>query len=72
MAIIDWCSWRVPGWRIRNSLDTSFCVDSLEDALALHGEPKISNSDQDSQFTSATFTAMLKRAGIAMSMDGRA
>ncbi len=71
MAIIDWYSRRVLGWRISNSLDTSFCVDCLEDALALHGKPEIFNSDQGSQFTSATFTGMLKGAGIAISMDGR-
>ncbi|CAB4242583.1 Integrase [Methylacidimicrobium sp. AP8] len=71
VAIIDWYSRRVLGWRISNSLDSSFCVDCLEDALALYGKPEIFNSDQGSQFTSATFTGMLKGAGIAISMDGR-
>ncbi len=33
VAIIDWYSRRVLAWRISNSLDSSFCVDCLEDAL---------------------------------------
>ena len=52
-------------------MDTSFCVDCLEDALSLVGKPEIFNSDQGSQFTSAVFTDVLKREGIAISMDGR-
>lgn len=71
VAIIDWYSRRVLAWRISNSLDTSFCVDCLEDALSLHGKPEIFNSDQGSQFTSVAFTGVLKREGIAISMDGR-
>lgn len=57
VAIIDWYSRRVLSWRISNSMDTSFCVDCLEDALSLHSKPEIFNTDQGSQFTSAAFTA---------------
>lgn len=71
VAIIDWYSRRVLAWRISNSLDTAFCVDCLEDALSLVGKPEIFNSDQGSQFTSAAFTGVLKREGVAISMDGR-
>lgn len=71
VAVIDWYSRRVLAWRISNSMDTSFCVDCLEDALSLHGKPEIFNTDQGSQFTSAAFTGVLQRAGIAISMDGR-
>ena len=71
VAIIDWYSRRVLAWRISNSMDTSFCIDCLEDALGSHGKPEIFNSDQGSQFTSAAFTDALKREGIAISMDGR-
>jgi putative transposase len=70
-AIIEWYSRRVLAWRISNSLDTAFCVDCLEDALSLVGKPEIFNSDQGSQFTSAAFTGVLKREGVAISMDGR-
>jgi putative transposase len=71
VAIIDWYSRRVLSWRISNSMKAVFCVDSLEDALRTHGQPEIFNSDQGSQFTSAAFTAVLQREGIAISMDGQ-
>lgn len=71
VAIIDWYSRRVLAWRVNNSVDASFCVDCLEDALSLVGKPDIFNSDQGAQFTSAVFTGVLKREGIAISMDGR-
>ena len=71
VAIIDWYSRQVLAGRISNSMDTSFCVDCLADALSLHGKPEIFNTDQCSQFTSAAFTGVLKGVGIAISMDGR-
>jgi len=52
-------------------MDASFCVDCLEDALREHGKPEVFNSDQGSQFTSDAFTGVLKREGVAISMDGR-
>ena len=71
VAIIDWYSRKVLAWRISNSMDASFCVDCLEDALRHHGRPEVFNSDQGSQFTSAAFTDVLKREGVTISMDGR-
>ena len=41
------------------------------EALARYGKPKIFNTDQGSQFTSIDFTAVLKKAEIAISMDGK-
>lgn len=71
VAVIDWYSRRVLSWRISNSMDASFCVDCLEDALRDHGKPAVFNTDQGSQFTSKAFTGVLKREGIDISMDGR-
>jgi putative transposase len=71
VAIIDWYSRRVLSWRISNSMEATFCVDCLEEALRRHGKPEIFNSDQGSQFTSDDFIGVLKREGIAISMDGR-
>ena len=71
VAIIDWYSRRVLGWRISNSMDAMFCVDCLEESLRTHGNPEMFNSDQGSQFTSEAFTGVLKREGIVISMDGR-
>jgi len=71
VAIIDWYSRKVLTWRISNSMDASFCVDCLEDALREYGRPEVFNSDQGSQFTSHAFTGVLKREDVAISMDGR-
>lgn len=71
VAIIDWASRAVLSWRISNTMDTSFCLAALEDALARFGKPEIFNTDQCSQFTSAAFTGALTAAGIKISMDGR-
>jgi putative transposase len=69
VAIIDWASRAVLAWRLSNTMDTSFCVAALEEALARFGRPEIFNTDQGSQFTSSAFTGTL--AGIRISMDGR-
>ena len=71
MAVIDWASRAVLAWRLSNTLDVSFCVSALEEALARFGKPEIFNTDQGSQFTSAAFTGTLAAAGIRISMDGR-
>jgi putative transposase len=71
VAVIDWASRAVLSWRLSNTMDTSFCVAALEDALARFGRPEIFNTDQGSQFTSAAFTAKLASAEIKISMDGR-
>ena len=71
VAIMDWASRAVLAWRLSNSMDVSFCVSALEEALARFGKPDIFNTDQGSQFTSAAFTGMLLATGIKVSMDGR-
>ena len=70
VAVIDWAS-RAVAWRLSNTMDATFCVDALDEALARFGKPEIFNTDQGSQFTSMAFTATLERAGIQISMDGR-
>ena len=71
VAIMDWASRRVLAWRLSNTLDTRFCVEALEEALEMYGNPEIFNTDQGSQFTSIAFTELLVAAGIRCSMDGR-
>lgn len=70
-AVLDWFSRYVLSWRLSNTLDGLFCVEALQEAVAQHGRPEIFNSDQGVQFTSAAFTGVLEREGIAISMDGR-
>lgn len=71
VAIIDWYSRMVLSWRLSNTLDASFCVDALEDALRRYGTPEIFNTDQGSQFTGDDFIGVLKRSGAQISMDGK-
>ncbi len=69
-AVIDWYSRYVIAWRLSNTLDGSFCLEMLEDALR-GGKPEVFNTDQGVQFTAAAFTGRLESAGVAVSMDGR-
>lgn len=70
-AVVDWFSRRVLAWRLSITMDTSFCIEALEEALSQHGKPEIFNTDQGSQFTSEAFTGRLKEEGIQISMDGK-
>jgi putative transposase len=70
-AIIDRASRAVLSSRISNTMDTSFRLAALDDALSRFGKPEIFNTDQGSQLTSAAFTGALAAAGIMISMDGR-
>ncbi len=56
---------------LSNSMEASFCVGTLEDALLHYGKPDIFNSDQGSQYTSTEFTGLLLANDIKISMDGR-
>lgn len=71
VAIMDWYSRKVLSWRLSNTMEASFCIDCLEGALKMYGPPEVFNSDQGSQFTAESFTGVLKREGVTISMDGR-
>jgi putative transposase len=71
VVIMDWATRTVLSWRLSNTLDSDFCVEALEEALAQYGRPGIFNTDQGCQFTSDDFTEVLKRAGVRISMDGK-
>ena len=70
-VVLDWFTRRVLSWRVSISMEASFCVETLEDALGRYGRPEIFNTDQGSQFTGAAFTGVLANNGIAISMDGK-
>lgn len=70
VVIIDWYSRYVLSWRLSNTLDVTFCIEALEEALE-KGCPEIFNSDQGSQFTSNAFIERLLSKEIKISMDGR-
>ena len=69
-AVIDWYSRYVIAWRLSNTIDGSFCLEMLEEALR-SGKPEVFNTDQGAQFTAEAFTGCLERAGVSVSMDGR-
>jgi putative transposase len=69
-AVIDWFSRYVIAWKLSNTLDGSFCLEMLEEALR-GGRPEVFNTDQGVQFTATAFTGRLESAGVAVSMDGR-
>ena len=68
---MDWATRRVLSWRLSNTLDASFCVEALEEAVATYGKPEIINTDQGSQYTGAGWITTLTKADIKISMDGR-
>ena len=70
-AVVDWFTRRVLAWRLSITMDVSFCIEALEEALSRNEKPEIFNTDQGSQFTSEAFTGRLKEEGIKISMDGR-
>ncbi len=70
VAIMDWHR-KVLSWRLSNTMDTRFCIETLDETLETYGTPEIFNTDQGSQFTSFDFTNVLKDHGIKISMDGK-
>lgn len=63
-TVADWSSLRVLSHRVSISMEADFCIEALEEALA---KPEIFNTDRGSQFTSAEFTGMPLKSGIAIS-----
>ena len=70
VAVMDWATRHVLAWRLSNTMDASFCVQALDDALGWRA-PEILNTDQGSQFTSEAFADRVLGAGVRFSMDGR-
>jgi putative transposase len=70
-AVVDWFSRRVLAWKLSITMEASFCIEALEEALSRNEIPEVFNTDQGSQFTSEAFTGRLKENGIRISMDGR-
>ena len=71
VAILDWYSRYVVGWKLSPTMESGFCIETMREAIANHGAPEISNSDQGSQFTDHEFTGLLEEYHVRISMDGR-
>ncbi|MFX5212118.1 IS3 family transposase [Acinetobacter baumannii] len=70
-AVIDWHSRKVLAHRVSISMEVTFCIETLNEAIEKYGRPEIFNTDQGSQFTSDAFIDVLKSNGIQISMDGK-
>ena len=71
VAVKDWYSKKILSWRLSNTMDTTFCLDALDEAIIKYGKAEIFNTDQGSQYTSFDFTSRLKDNNIKISMDGK-
>src|SRR5258707_11362511 len=69
-AIIDWFSRYVLAWRLSNTLDGSFCLEMLDEALGRR-RPEVFNSDQGGQFTAEAVTSRPVSAGGGGGEGGR-
>lgn len=70
VAVMDWYSRYVHSWKVSNTMDTSFCLEALQESLE-QVQPEIFNTAQGSQFTSKEFTGRLRDSDIKISMDGK-
>jgi putative transposase len=59
VAVLDWASRFVLSWRLSTTLDSLFCLEALDGALAQH-IPEIFNTDQGAQFTSQAFAGICR------------
>ena len=66
-----WYSRKVFAWRLSNSINSSFCVEILNEALIKHSKPAVFNTDQGSQFNSSVWINVMTDAKIKISMDER-
>jgi transposase InsO family protein len=64
VVVMDWYSPYVLARRLSNTMDTSFCLDALEDAQR-QGRPEIFNNDQGSNLPLySRLTNRLFRCGV--------
>jgi putative transposase len=78
VAVLDWYSRYVVSWQLDDTLEMSFVLAAVDQALA-QAKPVIWNSDQGSHFTSPQYTRRLLDADVQISpvlskvegMDGK-
>ena len=70
VAIMDWAMREMLPWLLSNTLDASFCFESLEDAIAKYGKLRIMNTDQGSQYMGAGWITILTKADIKFLLMG--
>jgi putative transposase len=69
-SIIDWFSRYVVAWKLSQTLENDFCIESREEAIKINIK-NINNSDQGVQYTSEDYVKVLEEVKVKISMDGR-
>ncbi|WP_435653289.1 IS3 family transposase, partial [Escherichia coli] len=70
--IIDVFSGCIVGWRVSSSMETTFVLDALEQALwARRPSGTVHHSDKGSQYVSLAYTERLKEAGLLASTGSK-
>lgn len=72
VAVIDWYSRYIVGWRLLDDMAAPGVVACMRDAIEAHGAPAMANSDQGSACSSAAYEQLLKDAHVLQGMDGKA
>ena len=72
VAVIDWYSRYIVGWRLLDDMAAPGVVACMRDAIGAHGAPAIADSDQGSAYGSAAYEQLLKDAHVPQGMDGKA
>lgn len=70
VAIMDWHSRKVPGWRQSNRMETRSCVEALKEPLAIYGSTGTCDPDQGARFTGSDFTGVSRDAKVQISIEG--
>ena len=69
-VIIDWYSRMIIDYELSSTLEKTFVLACLNRALAKR-RPQIINSDQGGHFTNPEYIALLEKANVKISMDGK-
>ena len=72
VAVIDWFSRRCWPGGCRSRMETDFCIEALEEALARYGKPgDLQHRPGLAVHQRSDFTGLLIDTGITISMDGK-
>ena len=70
VAVMDWHSRYVVGWRLSNTLEAGFWAEAHIEAPG-RVRPEVFNTNPDSQFPSGEFIQILRDHAVKISMDGK-
>jgi len=68
VAIMDLYSRKMLSFKLSNTLDESFCLEAVKEALREYGVPEVIHTDRGRQFTGKRFMNLFKEAGSKISV----